>query len=316
MKQLFSTAALVALLAPGAPERTRTQEEVELRWRGKVGDVLRYRMTQHQTTEFPMMPEGMESESAFVIRQEVKEVSPDGIGTLDVGYEALRVDIGGPMPKSYDSTREGEEAGENDAELAAMFEPILDARLHMKIDPSGHILEIDGLAEVMEEVFDQLENPAVGETFTQMFGEDSLRRMMEVNIFPSEPVSAGDTWQRTAELEAPMLGTMKFVFESEFQGVEKHAGSECAKIGVSGEMEIERAEDMSNPMEVSLDDSDIAGTMFFALDNGYLIESSMEMGMEFSFSAGEGKEDGMEMQMSSTTKQRMLRIGEDDPFFE
>lgn len=313
MHTLLRSVALVSLLAASAQETS--QAPVLLRWHGTVGDVLRYRIVMTQTMETSMMPAGFESETTFVFRQEVKEISPEGVGSLDVGYEAIRMDLGGPMSMSYDSTLEGEAAKQNTAELTAMFEPMLALRFRMKIESSGQIAEISGLKETLDSVFDQLKSPDMGEMFKQLFSEDSLRRMVEVNTFPAKPLAAGDTWTRAVEVQVPMLGTMKLSFENVLQGVEKRGDQECAKIAVSGAAEIEGgAEDSPVQMEASVEDSDISGTMFFALDSGYLIESSLTTSMDMLMSFGEDGE--MEMNMSTVTKQRMVRIGEDDPFFE
>lgn len=306
--------ALVALLVAGVSAPRAVQDHVELRWRGKVGDVLRYRMTQEQTVEMSMMPEAIKTETAFVLRQEIKMLSPEGIGSVDVEYEAIRMDVGGPRATSYDSTRTGEASKENDPHLSAMFAPLLAAKVHLEIAPSGHVLDIEGLDEAMQEAFDEMENEAMAASFKQMFDEESLRRMVEVNIFPEEPLAVGDTWERSMEIEAPSLGTMKIDFENELLGIEEHGEQDCAKIGVTGELELDREGiETPIPMDVSVDDSDIAGTTYFALERGYLIESSMEIGMDLSMSS---ESPQFEVQVNMTSEQRLLRIGEDDPFFE
>jgi len=323
MHKLLRSAAFAALLV-AAPAQETSPAPIELRWHGKVGDVLRLRTTMSQTVEFSMMPQGMETESSFVLRQEVRQVSPEGVGSLDVEYEAIRIDIEGPLSLSYDSTLAGEAAKQNSPELAAMCEPMLAASFHMTIEPSGQVLEITGLKEALDRTFDQLKTPGMGEMFKQLFSEDSLRRMVEVNTFPAQPLSAGDTWPRVLEVQAPRLGTLKLAFENELQGVEKRGDQECARIAISGSAGIEsRDEDSPIPMKVSMDDSDIAGTMFIALDSGYLIESSLTTSMDLLMSFGENageeqeqEEGGMEMKLSLVTKQQTVRIGADAPFFE
>jgi hypothetical protein len=316
--------ALVAMLLAAVPAHSVSQEPVELRWRGKVGDVMRYRMTQKQNVEMSMMPQGTESDSAFVFRQQVKELSSEGIGSLDVAYEALRMDVDGQQSMSYDSTRKGEETAKNDPDLAGVLEPILGAAIHMKIDPENHVTEITGLKEAMDAAFDHMKTPAMCEMFKQMFSEDNLRRMVETNTFPEKALATGDTWDRTMEVEAPPLGTMKFTLKNEFLGVEKHGDQDCVKIGVTGEVAVEEGDEESG-MHFSMDDSDISGTMFFTLERGYLVESSLSTSLDLGMSIGkqeeeeeaeEEDEDGMELQITLTTEQHVLRIGEDDPYFE
>lgn len=252
--------ALTAFLVAATSAPGIHQDGIALRWRGKVGDVLRMRMTMTQTMKGSMMPQAVESESAFVFRQEVEEVSPDGVGSLELEYEAVRMQVGGPAAMDYDSTRAGEEARKNDPKLAALFHPLLDATVHMKIEPSGRVTEIRGLEEALNEAFEGLETPGMGEAFKQLFSENSLRRMVEVNVFPEKELAAGGTWQREIELEAPMLGTMVMAFENELVGTEERHGTDCARIAVTGEIKLELTDvDSPGPMEVSLADSEHFG---------------------------------------------------------
>jgi hypothetical protein len=284
------------------------QEGVELRWRGRPGDVLRVRLTMGQTVTNSMMAEPIESESVMVMRQEVMDVSPEGVGSLDVTFEAVRMRTGGPMAMEYDSTREGGEG--NDPTLAAMFEPMLGADLHMKVEPSGRVVEVGGF----EDLFDGLKagSPELAEMVEKMFGGESLKRMLEVSVFPEEKLVAGDSWKREVALEAPMLGTMALVFENVFEGTEERGGAQCARIAVRGTIEL-RASDPASPLKTTLDDSSLAGTIYLALESGFLVESSMDTTMDFTMSMS-SEAEGITMTMVS--KQRMARIGKDDPLFE
>ncbi len=308
MRTLLCPTLLAALFV--APPKAPVHEGVELRWRGHAGDVLRLRLTMAQTMTNSMMPEPFETESAMVMRQEVEEVSADGVGSLDVAYEAIRMKGSGPAALDYDSTRTEEAAQANDPTLAAMFEPLLEADVHMKIAPSGRILEIGGL----EHAFDGMEAaaPGMGKTFEGMFGGESLKRMLEVNVFPEKELVAGDTWQREITLEAPMLGTMTLRFENTLEGTETRGTTECARIGVSGSMELGEA-DPASPVKVTLDDSSFSGTMFLALENGFLVESTMETSMTLAMDLPSG---GQGMTMDMEMRQVMVRIGAQDPLFE
>jgi hypothetical protein len=307
MRTLLCTIALSLCFAGSAP--ARVQEGVELRWRGRPGDVLRLRLTMTQTMTNSMMPEPFETETSMVMRQEVMEVSEEGVGSLDVAYEAIRMKAGAPAALDYDSSRKGDAAKANDPTLAAMFEPLLAADVRMKITPSGEILEIAGL----EHAFDGMEAaaPGMGEMFEKTFGGESLKRMVEVTVFPEKTLVAGDTWQRDVELEVPMLGTMAVHFDNVLEGKEKRGTAECARIGVRGTMELEMA-DPASPAKVTLDESTFSGTLFIELERGFLQESQIESTMSFTMSIPGGEGMTMEMEM----QQRMVRIGTEDPLFE
>ena len=110
---LQSALLLATLSLSAAPVR----EDVELRWRGKVGDVQRHRSESKQEFKTPMGP--MTTTYAMVVRQEVKAVSPAGVGSLELRFEAFKISSAGMMPMDFDSTRSEEAAQQNhEAEFA------------------------------------------------------------------------------------------------------------------------------------------------------------------------------------------------------
>lgn len=311
-------AALLAVFALSANSLT-PQDAVQLRLKFVAGESMRHRLTQVQSMESEMMGT-IESSTAFVIRQNVSEVAEDGTATIGVSYEAIRLEIGGPVAASYDSTRNAQSATANDPTYAKMFEPMLAATLGMKMETSGKVLEITGFQEMLDKAFDAAEGTGPTSTaamMKQMFNEESLRKMFEFNVFPSEPLAVGSTWIRRLDQEMPLLGTLKVDIENTFTGVETHAGLRCARIGIAGTMTIEEREDSdSMPMDVSLDSPALKGEMFLSLDNGRLIESQIQTTMDMQIGTQGESPSGFEMDMSMTVTQRMLLLGKDDPSFE
>src|SRR5688572_33480639 len=114
-----SIASLV--FATVATASTVAEDPILLRMRFSTGETLRQRITQVQSMDMGGMG-STETKTAFVLRQVAEKVAEDGTGTLAVGYEAIRMNVQGPVSMSYDSTLEGEAAQANSAEAAAMFE--------------------------------------------------------------------------------------------------------------------------------------------------------------------------------------------------
>lgn len=318
MKSLCRSVALLAVVALGA-NSTAIQDSVQLRLKFVVGESTRHRMTQSQSLETEMTGE-IESLSAFVVRQDVKAVADDGTATLGVSYEAMKMEIGGPASASYDSTRKGEDAKANDARLAKMLEPILAATVGLKMAPSGKVLEVTGAQEMLDQVFGATPDTgpmSVMAMLKEMFNEDALRKMFELNVFPGEPLAPGAKWTRAFDQELPMLGRLKIEFENTFVGVETHADLRCAKIGITGKMTHAKGDEASPiPMEVSLASHSLEGAMFLSLDNGQLIESQIETTLDVHVAATGEAADGLEMDMSMVLTQRMRLLGKDEPAFE
>lgn len=316
MKTTLGSAVLLAVLTICAGA-TATADTVQLRWKLAKGETLRYRATQEQTMESEMLGE-IESVNAFVFRETVTDVAADGTASLDLRYEGLRMETGGPQPMSFDSTRTGEAAKRNDPNLAKIFTPMLEAKLGMKLEPSGRVAAMTGVTEMLEAAFPS--SAAAGpmdpsSMLKTMFNEDSLRKLVEINVFPAEPISPGHKWSRTVEQVLPMFGTMKLAFDNTFVGVETHAGARCARLAITGTMTLEPAKETGVPMKVSIESPTISGAMFFALDSGRLLEAQIDSVMDLKMEIGAGGQTS-ELEMSITSVQRMLLLAPDAPLFE
>jgi hypothetical protein len=268
-------------------------------------------------TENEMMGE-ITSHSGFVLRQNVAEVDAKGVATLIVRYEAAKLESDGPAPMSYDSTRVGPGAKKNDPKLAAIFEPMLKSELTLKVEPTGRVAEIKGLKEMLEKSFAGADpsnplDPAA--LLKDAFDEDAIKRLVEINVFPTEPIAPGKKWTRSASQKLPKLGTLKFDFENTFVGVETREGRRCAAIGLGGKMTLAPETGQRMPMNVSLGASTIAGTMYFDIDAGRLVDVHTETTMDIHIAVGGEANPALEFDMPMTARQHMLLIGDDAPMF-
>jgi hypothetical protein len=307
----LSVLALAGFAAPLAGD-------VQLRLKFAKGDCLRYRTTQSQTIENEMMGT-IENETGFVYRADVSDVAADGSAALDLRYEAARMDMGGPAQMHYDSTLTGDAAKKNNANLAKIFGPFLEAKLTMKLDSTGRAIELKGVDAMLAKAFPASDKPNPMDptaNLKEAFNEDSLRRMIEFAVFPSEPIAPGHKWTQTIEQKIPMMGTMKIEMEDTLVAVEDHASQRCAKIGVTGKITLEPAKDSPMQMKLSLVDPTVNGTLYFALDAGRLIEAQTDTTMDMHMEIGGEAGKGMQMDMSVSSSQRTVLIGKDDPIWQ
>jgi hypothetical protein len=258
------------------------------------------------------------SRRAFVFRQNVAEVDAKGVATLVMRYEAAKLESDRPAPLSYDSTRAGPDAKKNDAKLAAIFEPMLKSELTLELEPTGRVPEIEGLKELVEKSFAGVDtsNPLDPATlFKDAFDEDAIRRLVETNVFPAGPIAPGKKWNRSASQKLPQLGTLKFEFENTFVGVETREGRRCAKIGVGGKATLAPETDQRMPMTVTIGATTIAGTMYFDVDAGRLIDVQTDMTLAIRVGVGGEANSAMEFDMPLIAHQHILLIGDDAPMF-
>lgn len=315
--------AALSALAPASIE----DDPILLRWNLKSGEFLRYRVTMVQEMATSLPPEAgveqemaVEQEVAMVLRQEVREVAADGTASIDFGYEAVRIRVGGEEPRSYDSTRTGEDAKENDDSLSEMLAPLLEVKLAMKLEPTGRIAEIEGIEAVLKQMLSAGESPAMEKMLKEMLREDNLRRMMEVNVFPEEALAEGDSWQRVVAQDLPMLGRLEFAIVNELAGLEQRAGEPCARIAMEAKIALEAGEPTADsPMKLSMAESTGTGTMLFGVAAGRLFENDFSVRMEIdaAFPALEDAADlpkTMRMSLGMALRTRLLEEGE--PAFE
>ncbi len=313
MRSLLRLAPAVVVFA--LCSSTPLEDSIQLKLNYKPGDVLRFRMTQEQTLENEFMP-AMETQTGFALKHVVKEVDEQGVATLIVSYEGIRQESGGAMAMSFDSRRKGEDAKLNSPMLAQMFEPMLEMELSMEVEPSGRIRAIHGVEELLETLTGALGDsaPQLKPFVESLFGEDSLRRLWEVAVFPADPIEPGFAWKRSMEFELPMLGEMKVVFDQTYRGVETVNDKRCARIELEGALSF--VIDESLPIEISLDSSEVEGWMLIALDDGAPVETRQSIEMEMRLGPKEESEATPAMSMSMSISQHLQRLAADAPIFE
>jgi len=314
-------AALLLALPACAAGGSIPPEGLELAWRGQVGDVLRQRMHLSQVTENSMLPVRFETRSEMVLRQEVLAVSPEGVGTIELRYEAMRLESQGLTRARYDSTLTGAQAADNDARLTSLFGPMLQARLTIDVEPSGRVRRIVGLEQALHAVIARTVDAESAQLLQQAFSEDSVRRMVELNVFPPR-LQRGARWERTLSVDLPGLGTMETLFESRLVGTRERQGESCARIRIGGAIRLLDGAPVPPPgtpraERVHLDEGQVAGEMDYALSSGFLLESALATHMVLTMQLADDRPPGMpeEIRVETTTEQALVRIGLDEPFF-
>jgi hypothetical protein len=311
----FSWLAALALLSTSAGE-----SGVELRWKLAAGEVLRYRTTMEQSMEMSGMTDmGMENSMAFVMRQEVKSIDAGGTASLELTTEALRMLMSvGAEEKSFDSTLAGDAAAANDPELAKMIQPMLDAKFGMKLQPDGKISELSGMKEMLAKAMEELDSEQSSKMFEQMFSEDSMRKMLELNVFPAGPIEVGATWKQSHDQPFP-FGKMRTEIESKLESQEARRGSECARIRLVGKLSLESDAAAELPFSISMKEGELTGTMWFDTEHGRLVEHTHAVRMKLSMgaAASEGEsENGMAMDMTTHVTNETVLLAQDAPAFE
>jgi hypothetical protein len=142
-----------------------------------------------------------------------------------------------------------------------------------------------------------------------LFGDESLKRLIEVGAFPPAKLSVGASWPRTQQLDSEMLGTLKFNSDNKLVGLEPRGATNCARIELDGGVTLEAS--ARSGLSFALTDSDYRGSALVALDSGYLLELGTQSVLDLSLGAGEGAQT-----MTVRTEQRIVALALDAPAFE
>jgi hypothetical protein len=325
----LALAAPLAALVLSAPTST---DSVHLAWKLKEGDVLRYRITQvmEQSITGPTEME-ISNTSSIVMSQKVLAVSSDGVAEVDVKYDAMKMHMEMPMgAMDFDSTRTGDDAKKNDEKLAHIGR-LVGSSFHMQLEPSGRVAELSGIPELLAKAFpdDAAADPMMGdmrEMLKQSFGNDAIKKLIEVAVYPDKALSTGDHWNRTTSWELPMVGTLDIAMEFTLEGSEPQKGQECARIAVTDTISQNKAKGPGANMfadkfdvDVSVSDSKGKGTLHFAPESGRMVKQVLSQNMEMNMSMRAKDSDkstpAMEMGISIDMQTTTELLGKDEPVF-
>lgn len=326
--RLALAAPLVALFlsAPTSPD------SVHLAWKLKEGDVLRYRITQEMEQSITGPTEMEISNTTYIVMsQKVLTVRSDGVADIDVTYDAMKMHMETPMgAMDFDSTRTGDDAKKNDEQLAHLGK-MVGSSFHMQLEPSGRVAELTGIPELLAKAFPDggSGNPMMGdmrEMLKQSFGNDAIKKMIEVAVYPDKPISTGEHWNRSTSWELPMVGTLDIAMEFTLEGTEPQKGQDCAKIAVTDTISQNKAKGPGANMladkfdvDVSVSDSKGKGTLHFAPESGRMVKQVLSQNMEMNMSMRAKDSDksapAMQMGISVDMKTTTELLGKDEPVF-
>ncbi len=320
MKKLLTCLTLLMCLVLVAFEEPKS-DAVTLRWKLETGQLLRYRseLIQTQKTGDTLVT----TRVGVVLRQVVRGISKDGVVSMDLTHDAIRMSVDGPAPVNYDSTRKGGDAKFNDLESTKVLAPLLDVRASMTMDPTGKIIELKGMSEAMEKVESSLETDSqrrIAEGIKHLFQDDALRQILEYNVFPAKSIAVDSTWSRKVEIEGS-FGTMTVEYDYALTRVEKRGGIRVADIALKAKTTVEK-DKKTAPVGVSIHTTaaELAGSMSFAIDSGRMTrlvaDSSLTMRVTMPGPPAKDLETEIEFESEATMHQVIALLGEGDPAFE
>jgi hypothetical protein len=133
--------------------------------------------------------------------------------------------------------------------LDAMFKAMSTAKWIATFNDKPELESI----EFLDEPFANLDEATKKEVSADRFKQEYV---IQFGRFPGKPVSVGDKWTRTEELQIGAGQTLAFEKEFEYLGTEESSGRTFDRIGVKS-LSIKYAIGDGSPLPFKLDDSDL-----------------------------------------------------------
>ncbi len=258
-------AALVGSTAQGA----------NLRWKLKVGDSLRYEMSEKRVTS--VLTGGAEVSKVTLTQTvdltwSVKDVESQGSANLTHTIDRVRIKIESPQGSiDFDSK---DEKGEGNP-LKTLFKVLVGKPFSFKMDPQGALSDVK-VPQNVARILKELGGAAGGAD--QIFSEEGLKTMITQSsvILPKEEISTGKSWTQEVKIPAPPLGSMVLAKTYRFEGESPENG--MAKIGIDAKFTLQSVPGVDVPFKIQSQAS--KGEISFDNAVGRLTSSSLNEKLE------------------------------------
>lgn len=331
--------AIVAVSAMGAG----TLEPEHLKWSWNVGDVATYRLTVRNDAVMSgnvpgMNADGMKMQStqSFQWDQMVREVTEDGVATIEATYQRVRMDMDMPgMGKiRYDSDRPEESTTDEDTELGVVgeqmedmmvkpLEGLLGETFTYELAPTGKVLSVSGYDKIMQKMFESMEEnpmgPAMADAFGEQLSNDSMKQQLEqmMHVLPEGPVEVSDSWNVNLRQSMPFIGKMNYDATYVLVGHEHFITDDCARLAVKSTWNFEEDTDfkpdadsdaaqMMQMFDMDIQEASARGDVHFSTERGVLMRTvqDIHMVMVMSMKQQEGQ-PSFDFEMKQDMKMQM-----------
>ncbi len=225
-RRLMVTAVL--LLAHIGGRSLAAQEP--LRWKFSPGETLQVSFMQSANTE--TVGAGMPTTIGIVMTMEmtwrVSAVAEDGSATMTQSFDRLTMSMktGDVAAVDFDSAAEPTSAEAK--AIAATVGPLIGATFQLVMSQRGEIRDVK-IAETVEKAVAS----GTPDGLQALFSPAGISRVLRqsVVVLPEQPVTAGDTWQTTHDVESP-LGVLQQLSVYSYAGASEQGGRQLEQIKV------------------------------------------------------------------------------------
>ena len=291
-----------------------------LRWKLQSGAAFDYQIAQEIEQELkpansPVMK--FNTSQTMALGWDVKSVAEDGTMTVEQVVQTFQMRMQSPqgIMMEYDSTSDEKPTG-----LATMLGPMLESFVNRPMltvyTPRGEVKEM----KLPQGFLDKVNQLAGGGQLGNLFSDDWMKQFSQMGVLPEDPVTPGYTWQSEATIKNPILGQMKVVTSSRYEGTEVRDGRSVEKISLTiqftpdddqqtaedepGQSAAEADQDAEKqPGMIGIREQSGEGVLYFDAEAGLLYESQSRTKMKMSIDIlGQKMEQDMVMVMTMKFK--------------
>lgn len=285
MISLSMTLSLACVLSPALQARTIT---IVPKW--EVGKTYAIVMTTEQNMTMPMgnTQSQMNTLMKLYTTISVQEASEADSNTITTRYTRVIMDVDAMGQQIHYDTDQPDPASP-----MQLLDKLTEIELDMTVNEDNAVTNVEG----MESIANLVEgNPPLQEMIEGMFNKEFFKSMAQSGFYklPEEPVAIGERWNFSQAFPMGKAGEMMIQGSYTLRGITQHQGYECAVLDVSANMEGK----LNVGMPMRLKQAKMDGTVYFALNIGQTVDSTIEQNMELLM-----KSPGSEQEMTIQSEQ-------------
>jgi len=282
---------------------------VTLRYHWTKGDTLSYRLTTQIDSSVTGTPAG-DLQINQTITQTLKivadDVAQDGTATLRETFEAVKMDMDGPMGHvTYDTAAPAANQSPMAQAAGQVFSAMVGETITIVQAPDGTVNKVDGASRILDKmakgVPEDMAAAGVLQGLKTMLSDDALKTTLQQSFskLPPGAVKPGDAWKGQLEIANPMVGKIAGALDFTLKAADGGQDG-TARIGVAMALKQEGAPGPGvMGMTMTLGNAKGEGEILFDVGKGRIQKSTMKSVMPATI-AGQAP-DGTQMSMQNTT---------------
>ena len=210
----------------------------------------------------------------------------------------------GEMVMAYDSNL----PDEKQMPMAAVWRPLLKAKIKALISPDGKVKKFSGLNEVWDALAKQ--QPASAQMIGPMkeqFGDAMVQQMIarSYEVLPTKAIGVGESWASDDKIKLPFVGQIKVAQQFKAKAVEKTPAGKVVVIDTTGTVKTDKpAKTTMGPAEVTILKMDMTqkGQSRYNADLGIFVGQTIRQRgtMQMSVGPAEGAQQSMTIKQDTT----------------